>query len=115
MAKWNAAVDFQGPTISIIKSSTGRLFGGFLSQNLTGANTWYVDANAFLFSLDNLVRLNLKNPADGNAFYSGASSGPWFGASYDLQVVNNANASTGSYTQLGYTYQLPAGITYNTV
>ena len=37
------------------------------------------------------------------------SYGPTFGGGNDLHVSNNANTGGGSYSNLGHTYQLPAG------
>ena len=38
-----------------------------------------------------------------------ASSGPSFGGGRDIYVADGANGNTNSYTNLGHTYQLPAG------
>ena len=39
----------------------------------------------------------------------GVSYGPTFGGGHDLHVSTNANISGASYSDLGHTYQLPAG------
>ena len=61
-------VDNQGPTLSLIKSSTNRVFGYYISGNMTSANAWYSDPNAFIFQLDNLVKLPIKSATDSYAF-----------------------------------------------
>jgi hypothetical protein len=45
-----------------------------------------------------------------NAIYSASYYGPTFGAGFDINVKDNFNVVTGSYTYFGYSYALPAGL-----
>jgi hypothetical protein len=45
----------------------------------------------------------------GKALYNKPTYGPTFGAGHDIHISNNANANTGSYSNLGYTYRQPSG------
>jgi hypothetical protein len=38
---------------------------------------------------------------------------PSFGGGHDIHISNNANANTGSYTDLGHSYQAPRGYSYS--
>ena len=54
------------------------------------------------------------NGKNGNAIYCYPSYGATFGGSRDLVIYNNANTNQNSYSDLGYTYQPPAGYQYGT-
>lgn len=70
---------------------------------------------AFLFSMVNphglapckmlLDSENMKK----NAIYCNNNAGPSFGGGSDLYISNDANSGGSSYSDLGYTYQLPKG------
>ena len=49
------------------------------------------------------------NGKNGNAIYCNSSYGATFGGGNDLCIYNNANANQHSYSNLGNTYQPPAG------
>ena len=49
------------------------------------------------------------NGKNGNAIGCNPSYGALFGRGNDLQIVNNANTNKHSYSNLGHTYQPPAG------
>lgn len=55
--------DKKGPTISVIKTNTGRLFGGFARKSWSCRNKTYSDNKAFIFSLDRLKHLEIKKGA----------------------------------------------------
>ena len=44
-----------------------------------------------------------------NAIHCMSDYGPSFGGGHDLHISNNANTSGSSYSNLGYSYQLPNG------
>ena len=56
MAKFHELCDNQGPTITIMKSKAGRIFGGFtnLAWESPAADKWATDSEAFIFSIDRL-------------------------------------------------------------
>jgi len=45
-------IDNQGPTITIIKSTKGKIFGGFTTNNWDVTRFFKNDNKAFIFSLD---------------------------------------------------------------
>jgi hypothetical protein len=55
-----------------------------------------------------------KSPVKINryALHVGPTYGPTFGHGHDIRIANNANATTGSYTNFGYSYQAPSGYSY---
>jgi hypothetical protein len=75
----HAKIDNQGPTITIIKTRKGKIFGGFASVSWDKSNTAKADNNAFLFSVD----LAMKNPVNlsskNKPIYCNSGSGPDFG------------------------------------
>ena len=69
-----------------------------------------------MFSLENHYH---KDPVkmtitrnDGNAIYNNYGYGPTFGG-HDIYIANGAGSNTNSYSNLGYTYQVPYGYSYS--
>ena len=72
---------------------------------------------SFMYSLRNndgiaSFKSTLKNENDPYAISRHSSDGPTFGGGFDLYIVNNAGSLSYSYTNFGYTYNLPPGYTY---
>ena len=105
-----------------MKSSTGRVFGAFVSVNLTSAQTWYNDPNSFMFQLDNLAKLPVKDPSYGSHVMGHSSYLLVFGGSGTTDLLINSGGS--GTTTPGNSYANPvtpagvlatgsaAGITY---
>ena len=70
-------------------------------------------SNAFIFSLRNKEGLGpfksmVTSPS--SAIYNFPSSGPTFGAGFDIYIANNANSNTNSYAYFGFSYSVPSGV-----
>ena len=44
------------------------------------------------------------------AIYRSSVYGPVFGGGHDIQIANNANSNTFSYTNFGWSYSVPSGV-----
>jgi hypothetical protein len=91
-------------TVTIIKTTSNSVFGGFTSATLKSSGNAY-DSNAFIFSLrrsgnSNKERLNVTRP--DNAIFSYSSYGPIFGYGYDICTSDSSNTNLNSYSNLGY-------------
>ena len=69
---------------------------------------------AFIFSLSNKEDLkpfksNVTDPS--RAIYRYPDYGPTFGRGHDLHITNQANSYRRSYTNFGYSYSIPSGVT----
>ena len=101
--KFHELCDGVGPTITIIKSNFGNIFGGYTSKKwpkTTGSSE--IDYDAFLF----LIRSNDKNETAKCPLYFGTSanigipfaihhfekSGPIFGSGFDIRIADSCNA-----------------------
>ncbi|CDW84413.1 UNKNOWN [Stylonychia lemnae] len=106
--KFHEGCDYQGPTLTILKSQRGRVAGAYTSASFTsqGQSSW--DDKAFIFSPDLQVVLQIKqfSEAHKNDWYAG----PSFGESKDLYA--SLDKSYYSQSDAGNSYQLPPGLTY---
>jgi hypothetical protein len=68
--------DNKGATVTVIKSSKGRISGGYTQLSWTSGGTYYKDDSAFLFS----VSFSKKYPLTSgqNAIYCASNYGPLF-------------------------------------
>ena len=110
---FHSRCDGKGATVTVIKCSGGFVFGGYADVPWQSNNSWAHSSQAFLFSLHSPSGVGpVKLPLVQNhqhAMYCGASHGPTFGSGHDIYVADGANGNTNSHTNLGHTYQLPAG------
>jgi hypothetical protein len=100
-------------TVTIIKTTSNSVFGGFASASWSSilTNNYFngaciYDSNAFIFSLrrsgnSNKERFNVTQPQW--AIYSSFTWGPLFG--YDIVVSDNSNTNEKSFSDWGHAYE----------
>ena len=101
--------DGKGPTLTVIKTTTGHIFGGYTSVSWDKSDSFKYDYNAFLFSVNKLTKYPIVN-SHANAIRCHPSYGPTFGNGYNISVKDNSNANTDSYVTAGNAYNIPAGV-----
>jgi len=79
--------DFKGPTVTIIKSNTDYIFGGYTTKNWDISNRWKYDPDSFIFSLT-FKKKFIKNKNDKLSIYCGEFQGPTFGAGCDIFIAD---------------------------
>ena len=94
--------DNKGPTITLIRSSEGFIFGGYTPLSWDNHSDWKYDAQSFLFSLTfgKIFRKKKKS----NSIYCSKSTGPWFAFVGMSSKTNLKNMSQG---QLLYMPEMP--------
>ena len=79
---------------------------------------WISSDEAFLFSLRNedggVFKMAIKEGQQRWAMLSTVAFGPYIGGGPDLYIANNCHTNTLSNSNLGRTYELPAGYTFDT-
>ena len=102
----------QGPTLVVVRSTTGHTFGAYANAPWTSANAYTNVGGCFLFLVENPHNdpptcFECSNPA--NAMYCHASHGPCFGG--DDISVHCGGDTAQSYTAFphGYTDTLGRG------
>ena len=111
---FHSLCDNKGPTITIIQSEYGNIFGGYTSVSWNSDTTGYrFDKNAFLFTirqLDNpdknkqMTIIDLKDPKSANyAVYHSERFGPVFGAGFDIQISDKCNITNNLINQGKFT------------
>ena len=105
--------DNQGPTMAIIRSTGGYLFGGYASEPWKSSGAWINAQNSFLFLLTNA---NGNQPTkvlynnNGHALYDNPSYGPTFGANHDLHISDKSNTNNSSYCSIPQSYPNTLGL-----
>jgi len=93
--------DNKGPTITVIQSQGGYLFGGYTSQSWESKGGWKDDPAAFIFTLTNPHSLPPTQypilPGNTRATYYNPSQCAAFGGGHDIGVYP-ASHHTRSYT-----------------
>ena len=84
-SKYHEICDNKNPLITLIKTKKNRRFGHYMEQKVNPNNSTYTqDEKAFLFSLDNLKKFDVKKPE--HAMYFHKSYGPCFGYGCDIYL-----------------------------
>ena len=105
------------PTLILIKTKTGYKFGGYttVEWDMTGSYTYKRDENAFIFSINNKKKFNVKK---GNEIYAicGDPNHFAFGGGHNLTIWDNfftndnsKDYSYGSYYDTTSNYELTGG------
>jgi len=109
---FHSKCDGKSNTLTIFKAKESKfIFGGFtsVSWESSAIDKSKSDPNAFLFSLTNKDKRPLKMKVDPNqheyAINCDSKYGPSFGG--DICIVNNANTTMDSYSDLGCYYKHP--------
>ncbi len=115
VSSFHSKCDNYSNTVTIIKTTSNSVFGGFTSAKWTSNGYSTYDSNAFIFSLrrsgnSNKERFNVNNP--NYAIFGSSSYGPIFGDGNDIYVSGSSNTNENSYSNLGHSYQLPKNINY---
>jgi len=95
-------------TVTLAHSNHGKIFGGFVDIDWIGTGIYKQTPNAFLFSLSDKEKYNLKSPQ--YAICSTSESLPIFGGGNDFNLVANCDTVNTSYSNFGHTYD-PKGKT----
>ncbi|CAF1226615.1 unnamed protein product [Didymodactylos carnosus] len=107
---FHGCCDNKGPTMTVIQSIDGYLFGGFTSVSWASAlGSHKNDSKAFLFSLTSPKSIGetkfvCKDPLGTNAIFHSFSCGPTFGTGHDLIISNNSNTNRDNYCNFPHTY-----------
>ena len=87
----------------IIKTTEGKIFGGFTSKKWDSKSSYYEDKDAFLFCL-NSKKIIWIDDCYSKAIYTDANNGPVFGKGYDIFISDLCTKNEESYSKLKYCY-----------
>ena len=87
--------DNKGPTIIIIKSSNGKIFGGYNPLSWDESNKFKNDSNTFIFSLDTKIKYIIEKEEQKKYSIFCGKNAIGFGGGFDMcikdQFMNNNN------------------------
>jgi len=105
-SNFHKACDGKGPTLVIVLTTTGNVFGGYAASSWHSSSKYTSAPTSFLFRLRPGMRhYTVKKGRETYSMYGNSGYGPTFGGGHDLYIVNNALSSTSSYTNGGHSYQ----------
>jgi len=108
--EFHARCDNKGPTVTIIQSKEGHLFGGYSPESWENPskNSYTTNPFAFIFTLSNPHGIPptkyLLQPADQHAIFCSNQTCSAFGGGHDIVVHGNAHQNKHSYTHFPSSY-----------
>lgn len=101
---FHSICDDKGATLTIVKTTRARIFGGFASISWGKGGTFHEDEEAFLFSWD-LREIYEQKQNKGSAIFWGFDKNcPTFGLGSDLAIMADANKNANSYLKMNGTF-----------
>ena len=91
-------------TITLVKTTNNRRFGGFTTFAWNQNSSYYADRYAFIFSFDNKENYYINDASGSNAIYCNSSYGPTFGDGFDFCIANGCTNNTNSSDNTQYRY-----------
>jgi TLD len=104
-ARFHELTDNKGPTISIIKSKCGKVFGGYTSAPWTSVRGYKKDEKAFLFSLTSKIKYRAKDPMQNKVGHTPEYL-IVFGKPNDLWLKADCDVQKNPYRVAKYIYTL---------
>ena len=89
-------------TLTIVKTTKNKKFGGFTNQTWSGKNGYKSDKNAFIFSLDN--KEIYYNSDITKSIYDNNHFDPIFGGAFDFCVYFGCMNNNNLYDSKPYSY-----------
>jgi len=97
--------DGKGPTVVIVETTTGNVFGGYLSVSWKYSGSYTGAPTSFLFQLrPRFSHFAMRNLDDRHATFHRSDYGPVFGGGHDLFIGSGALSNSNSYVR-GHTYK----------
>jgi len=88
--------DKQGPTVTIIRTISGTIFGGYTDVSWSTSAGYKQSSKSFIFGIRPFFK-KYAIKSSGNAVYHNPSYGPTFGSGHDINVKSGALTSKSSY------------------
>lgn len=102
-SKFHSLCDDQGPTLVVVETVSGVIFGGYADVSWRSEGNWQESTTAFVFQLHpDMVSFGV-DAYPSHALYHTSSSGPTFGGGHDLYISSGALSNSQSYTN-GHTF-----------
>ena len=110
--KFHSLCDGKGKTLTVIKTTTDYILGGYTSLNWTSVynpGVFQIDYSAFLYTITNPSNMSLKLAISraGSAIYNWSPYGASFGC-WDIHISDQSNSNTNSKAY-SYSYAFPNG------
>ena len=103
--EFHSKCDNHTNTLTIIKSTSSNIFGGYTGAAWSSSNDYATDQYSFIFSLINKLEkpLIIKCNDPKNAIYCNSDYGPCFGND-DIKISSSCDSNIDSKSNLGFTY-----------
>lgn len=104
----------KGPTVSVIVSNNGKIFGGYTSESWGyggSSGAYKYDATAFIYSLTHKAKCATQKNTS-YSIWDRSDCGPTFGGGNDIWIYDNCNTYTDNYCNPNHgdsSYALPPG------
>lgn len=108
VSTFHSRCDGEGPTVTIVETTLGVMFGGFTDQSWSSSAGYGSDADAFVFRL-RPSKMKFKVSSSSYAIYRHSSYGPQFGATA-FRIEQSCRSWAKSFVSTGSYYNLNSNV-----
>ncbi len=113
--KFHSKCDGKANTVTIVKTDSNYVFGGYTAAMWKSDNSYGYDSTAFIFSLRRngisySEKYMVKDPNYAISSYS--DEGPGFGKGFSDIYLTLSSGGYQGHTNFGHSYSLPSGYSY---
>jgi len=96
----------KGPTVTVIKSKAGKIFGGFVDKPWTSSGSYLSTNNAWIFSVTEKKKYEQNDPNTYSQYgaYDNSSYGPTFGGGHDIYLANDWTSNSNYCNRHSYNF-----------
>ena len=107
VSSFHAKCDQEANTLTIIKATSGYIFGGYTSVEWDSESFWKPDPDSFIFSLVNFISAPQLMPVlvEDHSILCDASYGPTFGSGHCIYICDKSNVFVKSMSYLDGSYE----------
>ena len=101
---FHSKCDNMGPSLVVIQTTTGYIFGGYTSKSWTNSNfSWPGDNQAFVFSMNLKRKFSIKTQKEAIGHYF--NKGPVFGYGHCIDISSKCLHNSDSYHSSSDSYE----------
>jgi len=110
---FHKACDNKGPTITVIRSKAGKVFGGFVDLPWKTSCNYLNTSKAWIFSVTEKKKYEMLDPNTHsvNAVYDNSGYGPTWGGGHDIYLASDWTGNSNYCNKNSYNFPDNATLT----
>jgi len=103
---FHKACDNKGPTVTVIRSKAGKIFGGFIDLPWKSSGNYLSTNKSWIYSVTEKKKYEMNDPNTYTQYggYDNSSYGPTFGGGHDIYLANDWTSNSNYCNRHSYNF-----------